>query len=78
MVGGMGHASSVSLGYVLSEKKIKVFCLDGDGSLLMHMGSLATIGIVKPKNLIHVLFNNNAHDLLVDKPQMQIKLILKS
>ena len=49
MVGGMGHASSVSLGYVLNEKKIKVFCLDGDGSLLMRMGSLATIGIVKPK-----------------------------
>ncbi len=62
MVGGMGHASSVSLGYVLSKKKDKVFCLDGDGSLLMHMGSLATIGNVKPKNLIHILFNNNAHE----------------
>ena len=47
-----------SLGYV--HEKIKVFCLDGDGSLLC-MGSLATIGIVKPKNFIHVLFNNNAY-----------------
>ncbi len=62
MVGGMGHTSSVSLGYVIGKKNEKVICLDGDGSVLMHMGSLATIGNIKPKNLTHILFNNNAHE----------------
>ena len=61
LVGGMGHAASVALG-VAFKKKQKIICLDGDGSLLMHMGSLTTIGYYKNENLVHILFNNNRHE----------------
>ena len=61
LVGGMGHATSVAVGVAL-KKKDKVICLDGDGSLLMHLGSLTTLGYLKNKNFIHILFNNNAHE----------------
>jgi phosphonopyruvate decarboxylase len=61
MVGGMGHSSSVALGYALHSKK-KVFCLDGDGSILMHLGSLRTIGFLKNDNFKHILLNNNTHE----------------
>ncbi len=61
MVGGMGHASMVSLG-ISSKFKGQVFCLDGDGALLMHMGSLRTIGNLKSKNFKHILLNNNMHE----------------
>ena len=60
LVGGMGHATSVALGVAL-KKKDKVICLDGDGSLLMHLGSLTTMGYLN-KNFIHILFNNKAHE----------------
>tara|TARA_X000000950_G_scaffold289544_1_gene415310 strand:- start:14430 stop:15542 length:1113 start_codon:yes stop_codon:yes gene_type:complete len=62
MVGGMGHASSVSFGFAISKSKKKVICLDGDGSLIMHLGGLLNIGVKKPKNLIHILLNNNSHE----------------
>jgi phosphonopyruvate decarboxylase len=58
-VGGMGHASSIAVGVAKTSKK-KVICLDGDGSVIMHMGSLVTAA--KCKNMIHILFNNNSHD----------------
>lgn len=61
MVGGMGHASMVALGSSLKEKN-KVICLDGDGSLLMHMGSLVTIGANAKKNFKYILLNNGAHE----------------
>lgn len=61
MVGGMGHSSSVALGYSLYSKN-QTFCLDGDGSMLMHLGSLRTIGDLKNKNFKHVLLNNNSHE----------------
>lgn len=61
MVGGMGHSSSVALGYSLSSKR-KTFCLDGDGSVLMHLGSLRTIGYLKATNLKHIILNNNSHE----------------
>jgi phosphonopyruvate decarboxylase len=60
MVGGMGHSSSVSLGYSLKTKK-KVLCLDGDGSFLMHLGSVVPISKYC-KNLKYILLNNNAHE----------------
>ena len=59
-VGGMGHAISIATGLAKAKKKIKVFCLDGDGSSLMHMGSM--VSSAKCKNLIHIVFNNNSHD----------------
>ena len=61
MVGGMGHTSSVALGYSLSAKS-KTICIDGDGSLLMHLGSIKTAGTFANKNFKYILLNNNAHD----------------
>ena len=61
MVGGMGHTSSVALGYSLSSKK-KTICIDGDGSLLMHLGSMKTAGNFANKNFKYILLNNNTHD----------------
>ena len=61
MVGGMGHSLSVSIGISLQSKK-EVICLDGDGSILMHMGSLFSGGFDKNINLKHILLNNNSHE----------------
>ena len=59
MVGGMGHSAMVSLG--ISFKK-KVICLDGDGSILMHLGSMRTIGFYGNKNFKHIILNNGCHE----------------
>ena len=61
MVGGMGHTSSVALGYSLSTK-VKTICIDGDGSLLMHLGSIKTAGTFANKNFKYILLNNSSHD----------------
>ncbi len=61
-VGCMGHASQIALGIALEKTYRQVFCLDGDGALLMHMGSLAIIGDQGPKNFKHILINNGSHD----------------
>ena len=61
MIGGMGHSSMVALGVSLKSKS-NVICLDGDGSLLMHMGALATIGTFGKKNFKYILLNNSAHE----------------
>ena len=61
MVGGMGHASIVALGNSLQNNK-QIFCLDGDGSVLMHMGSLRTISKFAGNNFKHLLFNNYCHE----------------
>ena len=58
-VGGMGHAISVAQGIAIN-KKNKIFCFDGDGSITMHLGSLTTS--VLQKNLIHIVFNNFSHE----------------
>jgi phosphonopyruvate decarboxylase len=62
VVGGMGLASQVALGIALGAVKRRVWCLDGDGALLMHLGAAAAIGASGAKNLIHVLFNNGIHE----------------
>ncbi len=59
-VGGMGHASAIALGVSLN-KKNEVICLDGDGSILMHLGSMNTIGKYAKENFKHILFNNFCH-----------------
>ena len=61
-VGSMGHSSSIALGIALNNFNKRIFCFDGDGSVLMHMGAIALIGSKKPKNFYHVLFNNSAHE----------------
>jgi len=61
-VGSMGHASQIALGIALSNKDKGVYCIDGDGALLMHLGGLAIIGNQEPKNFKHILINNGSHD----------------
>ena len=61
MVGGMGHTASVALGYSLASNK-KTLCIDGDGSFLMHLGSIKTAGTFANKNFKYILLNNNSHD----------------
>lgn len=67
-VGNMGHTSSLALGVALGRKKGRVWCLDGDGSFIMHMGSAGIIGQQQPKNLIHIVLNNFAHDSVGGQP----------
>ncbi len=61
-VGSMGHSSSIALGIALYEKKKRVVCIDGDGAMLMHMGTIVSVGDISPKNFIHILINNNCHE----------------
>ncbi len=67
-VGAMGHCSSLALSVALHNPQRQVWCLDGDGAMLMHMGALAVIGNQKPENLIHVVFNNEAHESVGGAP----------
>jgi len=61
-VGSMGHCSSISLGISLAKPAKKVYCIDGDGSMIMHLGSITTIASLKPKNLKYILLNNHVHE----------------
>ena len=77
MVGGMGHSSMVSLGYSLNSKK-QVVCLDGDGSLLMHFGSLRNSAYFANSNLKHILLNNNTHESVGGQTTTASKIDFKS
>ncbi len=67
-VGSMGHSSSIALGVALNKPEQRIWCVDGDGAVLMHMGSMAVLGANKPKNLIHVVINNEAHESVGGMP----------
>ncbi len=67
-VGSMGHSSSIALGIALQKPDKKVWIIDGDGAVLMHMGAMAVIGAMKPKNIIHVVINNGAHESVGGQP----------
>ena len=67
-VGSMGHSSSIALGVAINKPKQRIWCVDGDGAVLMHMGSMAVLGSNKPKNLIHVVINNGAHETVGGMP----------
>lgn len=67
-VGSMGHANHIALGIALQKKDRNVYCFDGDGAVIMHMGALAIIGDLKPKNLIHIILNNGSHDSVGGQP----------
>lgn len=69
-VGSMGHCSSIALGLALHRPEKNFWCIDGDGALLMHMGALAVIGAANPKNLIHVVINNGAHESVGGMPNV--------
>ena len=68
MIGSMGLASSIGLGIALKDPRRKVFVFDGDGNILMNLGSLTTIGSLKPKNLVHVVFDNSVHESTGSQP----------
>jgi phosphonopyruvate decarboxylase len=67
-VGSMGHSSQIALGIALAKPQKKVWCLDGDGAFIMHMGGLAIIGEHAPANLKHIILNNGAHDSVGGQP----------
>lgn len=67
-VGSMGHSSSIALGVALNKPNQKIWCIDGDGAALMHMGAMAVIGVNKPKNLVHIVINNAAHETVGGMP----------
>ena len=67
-VGSMGHASSIALGIKNKKNKSKIWVIDGDGAMLMHMGSLAYIGSVGPKGFVHIVINNAAHETVGGMP----------
>ena len=67
-VGSMGHSSSIALGIALQKPQRRIFCLDGDGAVLMHMGAMAVIGSVHPRNFVHIVINNGAHETVGGMP----------
>ncbi len=75
-VGSMGHASQIALGIALAQPERRVWCFDGDGATIMHMGSMAIIANKAPKNYVHVVFNNGAHDSVGGQPTVGLKIDL--
>lgn len=67
-VGSMGHSSSLALGVALQKPGTRVWCIDGDGAVLMHMGAMAVIGASAPANLIHIVVHNGAHETVGGMP----------
>lgn len=67
-VGSMGHSSSIALGIALKKPNTRVWCIDGDGAALMHMGAMAVIGEKSLANFIHVIVNNEAHESVGGQP----------
>jgi len=77
-VGSMGHASQIALGIALQKPERRVIVFDGDGALLMHMGSMAIIGEFNPQNLVHIVFNNGAHDSVGGQPTVGQKIDIEA
>lgn len=75
-IGSMGHASQIALGLALNSPTRKIWCFDGDGAAIMHMGGMAIIASKHPKNFIHVVFNNGAHDSVGGQPTVGLQIDL--
>lgn len=73
-VGSMGHASQIALGITLQKPERRVYCFDGDGATIMHMGNMAIIGSMAVKNYVHVVFNNGAHDSVGGQPTVGLDI----
>ena len=67
-VGSMGHASSIACAIAAQKPETKIWCVDGDGALIMHMGAMAVVGRLQPDNLVHILINNEAHETVGGLP----------
>ena len=75
-VGSMGHASQIALGIAMAQPERRVWCFDGDGAAIMHMGSMAIVANKAPMNYVHVVFNNGAHDSVGGQPTVGLKIDL--
>jgi len=78
MIGSMGLASSIGLGIAIKNPRKRIFVFDGDGNILMNLGSLATIGTIKPKNLVHIVFDNKEHESTGGQPTHSTKIQIDS
>ncbi len=80
-VGSMGHCSSIALGIAINCPDRRIWCIDGDGSMIMHMGSMGVIGNIAPRNLIHIVINNCSHESVGGMPtsssSMDLPMIAK-
>lgn len=75
-VGSMGHSSSIALAIANEKKNRKIWIIDGDGALLMHMGSMALLGVNSPRNVVHIVINNGAHETVGGLPTVAGKVDL--
>lgn len=75
-VGSMGHASQIALSIALQKPERPVFCIDGDGAAIMQMGGMATVGTRSPKNMVHFVMNNGAHDSVGGQPTVGLEINL--
>lgn len=75
-VGSMGHASQIALGIALQQPDRPVYCFDGDGAVIMHMGAMAISGSMAPGNFYHILFNNGVHDSVGGQPTVGYQIDL--
>lgn len=75
-VGSMGHSSSIALGIALQQPEKTVWCIDGDGAAVMHMGAMAVIGTANPPNLRHIVINNGAHETVGGMPTAAVRVDL--
>ena len=73
-VGSMGHCSSIALGVAINQPDRKVWCIDGDGAALMHMGAMPVIANNRPENLIHIIINNGSHESVGGQPTVMSNL----
>ena len=73
-VGSMGHANQIALGIALQKPDRRIWCFDGDGALIMHMGSMAIVAEKSPRNYVHVVFNNGAHDSVGGQPTVGLDI----
>lgn len=73
-VGSMGHASQIALGIAMEKQDRRIWCFDGDGATIMHMGSMAIVASKQPKNYVHVVFNNGAHDSVGGQPTVGLNI----
>lgn len=77
-VGSMGHASQIALGIALEKQDRRIWCFDGDGAAIMHMGGMAIVANKSPRNYIHVIFNNGAHDSVGGQPTVGLCIDMPS
>lgn len=75
-VGSMGHASQIALSIAMQKPDRPVFCIDGDGAAIMQMGGMATVGTRSPKNMVHFVMNNGAHDSVGGQPTVGLEINL--